>query len=88
VRVVASTELVDAAGGTAVDGVVLRPPYRFVVVGEPGTLETAMGIPGGVIATVEARDGTAVVERRDEVLVDALQTLEPPRYARPAPAGD
>lgn len=88
VRVVASTELIGSVDGIAVDGVLLRPPYRFVVIGDPGTMASALGIPGGVIANVESRDATASVERLDEVEVDALQPVQPPRYARPAPQGD
>ena len=89
VRVVASTELVGGGvDGITVDGTLLRPPYRFLVVGNAETMATAMGIPGGVIDTVEFRGGTASVEPQDQVQVDALQTVEPPRYARPAPEGD
>ena len=88
VRVVASTSLLDSAEGVIVDGVVLRPPYRFAVVGEPATLASALGIPGGVIDTVEQRGGTATVEQRDLVTVDALRPLTEPQYARPAPSGD
>ena len=58
------------------------------MVGNAETMATAMGIPGGVIDTVEFRGGTASVEPQDQVQVDALQTVEPPRYARPAPEGD
>jgi len=86
VRVVASTSFLDAAqGGVEVDGVVLRPPYRFTVVGEPATVETALGIPGGVVDVVEGRRGRAAVVRDEDILVDALRPLTPPRYARPAP---
>jgi uncharacterized protein YlxW (UPF0749 family) len=89
VRVVASTALVDGErGGVVVDGVLLESPYRFLVIGDPATLASALRIPGGVVANVEARGGRAVVEQRDEVLVDALQPLEKPRYARPAPEGE
>jgi uncharacterized protein YlxW (UPF0749 family) len=89
VRVVASTHFVDRRGeGVLVDGSLLRSPYRFVVVGEPETMARALGIPGGVIATVQGRAATAVVEREDALVVDALQSVEPPRYARPAPEGD
>lgn len=89
VRVVASTALVDGErGGVLVDGVLLEPPYRFVVIGDPGTLASALGIPGGVIANVASREGRAFVEQRDDVVIDALQSLEPPRYARPAPEGE
>ena len=86
VRVVASTALVEGEeGGVTVDGVPLYPPYRFVVIGDPVTLASAVGIPGGVVDNVEARGGTALVEQRDDVRVTALRALEPPRYASPAP---
>jgi uncharacterized protein YlxW (UPF0749 family) len=89
VRVVASTALVDGAqGGVVVDGVLLESPYRFVVIGDAATIASALGIPGGVIANVESRGARATVERREDLVVDALQPLEPPRYARPAPEGE
>ena len=86
VRVVASTDLVNGErGGVVVDGTQLYPPYRFVVVGDAETLTSAVGIPGGVVATVERYSGVALVEQRDEVEVGALRRLEEPRYARPVP---
>jgi uncharacterized protein YlxW (UPF0749 family) len=84
VRVVASTSLLDGNDGVRADGVELRPPYRFVVVGEAATLASALGIPGGVVATVEQRGGRAEVEQRESVRVDALRPLDSPQYARPA----
>lgn len=85
VRVVASTSLVEAEGGVVVDGELLRPPYQFVVVGDPATLVSAVRIPGGVVDNVEQFGGRVVVERSDAVRVGALRRLEPPRYARPTP---
>jgi uncharacterized protein YlxW (UPF0749 family) len=84
VRVVASTSLLDGDDGVLVGGEQLRPPYRFVVVGEPATLASALQIPGGVVATVEQRGGTAEVRQQELVRVDALRALETPEYARPA----
>jgi len=83
VRVVASTALVDREGGVTVDGVPLAAPYRFVVVGDPGTLAGALAIPGGVEDTVRQQGGTTEVERDERVEVSALHRLEAPRYARP-----
>jgi uncharacterized protein YlxW (UPF0749 family) len=85
VRVVASTSFVDSEDGVVVDGTVLRPPYRFVVVGDPATLASALAIPGGVVDTVEQRGGRADVERLDAVAVTALRPLDDAQYARPAP---
>lgn len=85
VRVVASTALLDGQGGVVVDGVQLAAPYRFTIVGDPATVETALGIPGGVIDAVQSRGGRAIVARDNDVLVGALRPMSTPRYARPAP---
>lgn len=88
VRVVAATSLLDTEDGVVVDGTVLRAPYRFLVVGDPATLASALGIPGGVVDTVEQRGGQAQVERLELVEVTALRPLDEPQYARPAPEDD
>ncbi len=85
VRVVASTALVDDTGGVRVDGVLLTPPYTFTALGDSSTLASALGIPGGVVATVARVGGAARLEQSDALLVGALRPLSPPRYARPAP---
>lgn len=88
VRVVASTALLDDDDGVRVDGTVLPPPYRFVVVGDAPTLSAALEIPGGVVETVETRGARAEVRESEQVTVDALRPLEPPQYARPAPEAE
>jgi uncharacterized protein YlxW (UPF0749 family) len=88
VRVVASTALLDDDQGVRVDGVLLRPPYRFAVVSDPPTIASALGIPGGVIDTVEDLGGQVEVVQLDLVVVSALRPLEQPQYAQPAPDGD
>jgi len=87
VRVVASTSFVNADdGGVLVDGTRVRSPYVFRVIGDPDTLAPALGIPGGVLATVESRGSgaQATVTERERVVVDALRPLPTPEYARPA----
>ena len=83
VRVVASTSFTDNKGGVVVDGTPLSSPYRFVVVGDPGTLAGALAIPGGVEDTVRQQGGSTDVARADEVRVTALHPIKTPRYARP-----
>jgi uncharacterized protein YlxW (UPF0749 family) len=83
VRVVAQTALVDDPEGVIVDGTRLLAPYRFVVVGDPGTLAGAMAIPGGVEDAVRQLGGTTEVLRSQRVRVGALRALTAPRYARP-----
>jgi uncharacterized protein YlxW (UPF0749 family) len=83
VRVVASTSFTDDKNGVVVDGTRLSSPYRFVVVGDPGTLAGALAIPGGVEDTVRQQGGSTDVARSDEVRVTALHAIKTPRYARP-----
>lgn len=86
VRVVAGTDLQDAADGAVqVDGTLLRPPYRYTVIGDAGTLASSLGIPGGVLATVARVGGSARVEQSAALVVGALRPLETPRYARAVP---
>ena len=86
VRIVASTALGDAAGAILVDGTRVRAPYRLVAIGDPRTLTSALGIPGGVEDTVAAQAGAkATVTSSPSLAVSALRRLTTPRYARPAP---
>ncbi len=90
VRVVASTYLVDGPDGpgtVVVDGVRLAPPYGLTAVGDPRTLSSALGIPGGVEESLRRRGSEPAVREREEVLVDALRRERPPQYASPAPDG-
>ena len=88
VRLVASSALVDAPGnnGVLVDGVELTAPYDIVAIGDPPTMTTAMGIPGGVLDTLISKGGKGTVTQHDVVRVTALHELTTPQYARPAPS--
>jgi uncharacterized protein YlxW (UPF0749 family) len=87
VRIVTSTALGDLGSRVTVDGVALTAPLRLVAIGDPRTLSTALGIPGGVVDTVDAATGAhAIVTASPAVSVTALRALVAPRYASPAPA--
>jgi uncharacterized protein YlxW (UPF0749 family) len=87
VRIVTSTSVGDSGSRVTVDGVALTAPLRLVAIGDPRTLATALGIPGGVVDTVDAAAGAhAVVTSSPAVSVTALRALAAPRYASPAPA--
>lgn len=83
VRVVASTAFVDTEDGVLADGLELRAPYRFLVIGDAGTLAGALAIPGGVEDSVRTAGGTVQVTRVARLRVTALHVPERPRYARP-----
>jgi len=84
VRVVASTYFADGSGGLVVDGVGISTPYQIDAIGDAETLETAMGIPGGVIDAFAADGVGAGISQRDEVVVDAVRPVETPEFAQPA----
>jgi len=88
VRLVASSALVDAPGnnGVLIDGVELIAPFDIVAIGDPPTMTTAMGIPGGVLDTLTRKGGKGTVTQHDVVRVTALHELTAPQYARPAPS--
>jgi uncharacterized protein YlxW (UPF0749 family) len=86
VRVVASTSVVDRpGGGVEVDGTAVSAPYRLAVIGDARTLSGALGIPGGVLDTIERRPAARpVVVSSPRVTITALRQLRTPRYAHPA----
>lgn len=85
-RLTASSYIVDTADGIVVDGVLVESPYRWLAIGDPDTMSTALGIPGGALAVVRNAGGTTSVTPSDLVSVTAVRNVEPPRYATPAPA--
>jgi uncharacterized protein YlxW (UPF0749 family) len=84
VRIVASSYFVDAeGGGIIVDGERLTGPYALSVIGAPQTMQTALQIPGGVVASVNQAGGSVTMEQRDMVEVTAVRAAATLRYARP-----
>ncbi|MYR40018.1 DUF881 domain-containing protein [Streptomyces sp. SID4944] len=82
VRVVADTYFAGEGGDIQVDGKKIEAPYEFKVIGKPHDLEPALNIPGGVVQTLEKEQATAVVERSEDIVVDALRAAKRPDYAR------
>jgi uncharacterized protein YlxW (UPF0749 family) len=72
VRVVASTWFADDSRGVIVSGVPLRSPIRIVAIGDSSTLETAMGIPGGVADTVRTVGARITIRQVDQARVRAV----------------
>jgi len=86
VRLVASSYFVDPddGQGVIVDGTLVLPPYDLLAIGDPPTLDQAMGIPGGVLDTLKGRSASGSVTKLSTVRITALHALSPPQYARPA----
>ena len=84
VRVVASSYFVDAEGGGIIaDGARLTGPYTLLVIGSPQTMQTALQIPGGVVASVNSGGGSVTMEQRATVEVTAVRKATTLQYARP-----
>lgn len=88
VRLVANSYFEDTSDGIVVDGQPITSPYRWTVIGDPSTLETALEIPGGAMASLRADGARTTIQQQDVVEVTA--TVEPgaPQYATPVPADD
>ena len=85
VRIVASTYFVDAeGGGILADGARLTGPYLLSVIGSPQTMQTALQIPGGVVASVNSGGGSVTMEQRATVEVTAVRKATTLQYAKPA----
>ncbi|MDY7085400.1 MAG: DUF881 domain-containing protein [Actinomycetota bacterium] len=85
VRIVASSYFVDAeGGGILADGQNLSGPYVLTVIGQPSVMQTALQIPGGVVASVNSGGGSVTLEQRTLVEVTAVRDAKTLQYARPA----
>ncbi|GIM94716.1 DUF881 domain-containing protein [Paractinoplanes toevensis] len=85
VRIVASSYFVDAEGGGIIaDNARLSAPYTLSVIGSPQTMQTALQIPGGVVASVNSNGGSVTMEQQAEVEVTAVRQAKTLQYARPA----
>lgn len=85
-RITASSYFIDRSEGVEVDGVVIKAPYRWLAIGDPDTMTTALNIPGGALAAVRNAGGTVDVATPDQVKITAVRAVTSPRYATPAPA--
>lgn len=85
-RLTASSYFLETTVGVEVDGVTLTPPYRWLAVGDPDTMTTALSIPGGALAQVRNAGGLTDVEGRELVQISAVRPIERPQFATPVPA--
>ncbi|HEY0531093.1 MAG TPA: DUF881 domain-containing protein [Actinoplanes sp.] len=85
VRIVASSYFVDAqGGGIDADGTRLTGPWTLWVIGSPQTMQTALQIPGGVVASINGAGGSVTMEAQTMVEVTAVRKAGALQYAKPA----
>jgi uncharacterized protein YlxW (UPF0749 family) len=74
VRVGVSTYFTDTSGGGVVaDGSTLTRPYRFLAIGDPHTLATALNIPGGVLRSLRNSGAEGMVTQRQKITIQAVR---------------
>ncbi|QKW36135.1 DUF881 domain-containing protein [Actinomadura sp. NAK00032] len=74
VRVGVDTYFLDDRGGVGVDGRLLTAPYRFLAIGDPHTMATALNIPGGLVRTLRGAGATVLITPRAKVAVGAVRS--------------
>ena len=85
VRVGASSWVGDWEDGLIVDGHKIESPVTVRAIGDSQTLEVALGIPGGALATLRSHDATTTITRVDDVEITSIRELTTPSVATPAP---
>ena len=75
VRVGVSTYFTDSSGGAVMaDGRPLARPFRFLAIGDPHTLATALNIPGGVLRTLRNSGAEGAVQQRQKITIQAVRS--------------
>jgi uncharacterized protein YlxW (UPF0749 family) len=86
-RVTARTWVAEGAqAGDAVievDGEAIFPPFEFRAIGDPQTMEVALNIPGGALASIRNVGGTSNLERHASL--DIAVVALPPAFAFASP---
>lgn len=74
VRVGVSTYFTDGGDGVLADGRPLPRPYRFLAIGDPHTLTTALNIPGGILPSLRTEGAQGTVEQREKITIQAVRS--------------
>jgi uncharacterized protein YlxW (UPF0749 family) len=86
-RITASTWIADGSrSGDAVieiDGTAVEAPFEFRAIGDPQTIDVALNMPGGALASIRNAGGVSALQRRAMVSVDAV--VDPPSFTFASP---
>ncbi len=83
VRIVAQSSFTDGVGGIVIDGSQLTSPYVIEVIGDPDTLEAALGFLQGPTEQLEDDGATVEVSAPDLVAIASVRTTARAEYAQP-----
>ncbi|MGH3243752.1 MAG: DUF881 domain-containing protein [Spirillospora sp.] len=68
------TYFLDERDGVQADGRPLTAPYRFLAIGDPHTMTTALNIPGGLVKTLRGAGAAVTITPRAKITVDAIRS--------------
>jgi len=82
VRVTVSTWFApNAPGGLLAEGESIGSPYRWLAIGDPTTLQGALGMAGGALAAMRTAGAKTEVSVEDQVVIEVIKTPGPAEYA-------
>jgi len=85
-RVVTSSTFTNLRGTILLDGNTLPTDVTWLVIGDPGTMDRALEIPGGALPQIRRAGAVTAVTQYDlenPVEITATANLRPPMYAQP-----
>lgn len=81
VRLTMRSAFTSDGSGILVDGVAVRAPYRWKVIGESQTIATALEIQGGSAAQMRAKGATVTITESNEVEITEVAQPVSPKWA-------
>jgi len=82
VRVTVSTWFaLGDQGGLVAEGQRLTSPYHWLAIGDPTTLQGALGMAGGALAAMRTAGAKTTVSAEDLVIIEAVKSPAPAEYA-------
>ena len=85
IRMVTSSYFTDTDKGVIIDGIPVQAPYRWTVIGDSQTLEVAIAIPGGAMATITTNGGRITTQQKELVEIASVREPTEPKFATPDP---
>jgi len=83
-RIVGTTEISLAGNGININGTATAPPYAIKAIGNPGTLESAMTIRGGIIDSMKKKYNWIVdITQKDDISISRYTGVVSFKSAKP-----
>jgi uncharacterized protein YlxW (UPF0749 family) len=82
-RMITSSYFTDTDQGVVIDGVVVAAPYQWKAIGDANTMQPALEIPGGAMASIRSNGGEGNISVLDTVEIKSVVEVREPEFARP-----